>query len=236
MIYKQYTEAELSDINIDKRLKNKAILRYFENAASKHSDFVKNGVNNIIDTGISWVLLEWKMQVLERPKYGDVFEIHTWVRNSSKLYSYRDFELYVNGQKRVNGSSKWLLVDINTLRPKKITEELVCGYAPEQDKNVFGMPEFEKFTELSAYAQKMPYPIRKSDIDINGHVHNLNYLDMAYEILPYEKEFDYVGICYKKGIKYGDEVNILCTETDGNAYFRICGADNSTNALIELKA
>ena len=34
------------------------------------------------------------------------------------------------------------------------------------------------------YLFKKDYYIQRRDIDINEHMHNLNYLDMAYEILP----------------------------------------------------
>ena len=33
-------------------------------------------------------------------------------------------------------------------------------------------------------AEEMIYNIQRRDIDINQHMHNLSYLDMAYEILP----------------------------------------------------
>ncbi len=50
--------------------------------------------------------------------------------------------------------------------------------------------------------------IRK-DIDINKHMHNLYYLDLAYEALPDEiynkRPFDYVRITYKKEIKLGEK-------------------------------
>lgn len=233
MIFKYKFEPELSDVNTDKRVKNKSLLRFFENIAAKHSDSIHNGLNDIIDIGFSWVLLEWQLHVTDRPKYGDVLEVHTWVRNSTKLYSYRDFEVYANGVKKAEGSSKWLLVDIATLRPKKITDDLVKDYGPEPDKNVFGLAEFEKMKELPEYDTETDYIIRKSDIDINGHVHNLVYADMAYEVLD-AAEFDSLKISYKKEIKYGDAVKICKRSEGGRTFVKISGADGAVHALAEL--
>lgn len=234
MIFTYDFEMGLSDITNEKTVKNTAVLRIFEDIASKHSDSVHNGLNDIIDNGFSWVLLEWRLKVEKRPRYGDVLNARTWVRNSTKLYSYRDFEIYVNGERAVCGSSKWICVDIKTLRPVKLTDELLDKYRPEPDKNVFGMKEFDKVREQESYDKEISYIIRKSDIDINGHVHNLNYLDMAYEVFDIKKEPDSAIVSYKKEIKYGDAVKISGVVTDDGLFAKISG-ENGTNAVVELK-
>ncbi len=234
MIFTYDFETGLSDITNEKTIKNKSILRIFEDIASKHSDSIKNGLYDIIDNGFSWVLLEWRLKVEKRPCYGDVLQARTWVRNSTKLYSYRDFEIYVNGERAVCGSSKWICVDISTLRPVKLNEALLEKYLPEPDRNVFGAPEFEKMRELDEYALNIPYAVRKCDIDINGHVHNLNYIDMAYEAFDFEKEPDYAAILYKKEVKYGDPVSIAADENN-NGYFAKIYGEKGVNAIIEMR-
>ncbi|MBO5561520.1 MAG: hypothetical protein J6A07_07680 [Firmicutes bacterium] len=235
MIFRHTFEAELSDINSKKQVKNKALLRFFENVAGRHSDSLHNGLNDIIDTGRSWVLLEWRLKVLDRPVYGEKLEVCTWVRNSTKLYSYRDFEIWSGGVKKVIGSSKWILVDINTLRPIKLTDELLDVYKPEPDKNVFGEAEFDKVKEPEAYESERAFAIRKSDIDINGHVHNLNYIDMAEEILPDDSEYDHVDIVYKKEIKYGDIIKIMSDLQDDGVFVKICTENGTANAFVKLE-
>ena len=36
------------------------------------------------------------------------------------------------------------------------------------------------------YEREIEYNVNRRDIDLNGHMHNLNYLDLAYEALPEE--------------------------------------------------
>ena len=235
MIFKYNFEINLQDINNNKEIKNKSLLQALENISSKHSDSIKNGVSDIIDKGETWVLLDWKMQVLDRPKYGDVLEIHTWTRNSTRLYTYRDFEIYVNGERKVIASAKWLLVDSKTFRPIKLTEDVMLKYQPELEKNVFNELEIEKLKELDEYNNEINYLIRKSDIDINNHVHNLNYIDMAYEILDDAKEFNNVRISYKKEIKYEDKIKVESNIIDKKYYFVIKNIENNiTHSLIEM--
>ena len=37
-------------------------------------------------TKVTWVLLEWKLQVIKRPKYGQKINIDTWARYTNKCY------------------------------------------------------------------------------------------------------------------------------------------------------
>ena len=55
-------------------------------------------------------------------------------------------------------------------------------------------------------------------IDINGHVHNLDYLDLAYKALPeevYKKEFKILDIMYKKEIKLDETVKCFYSNENG---------------------
>ena len=54
------------------------------------------------------------------------------------------------------------------------------------------------------------YRIRRFDLDNNKHVHNLNYINFAYELLPEEiydkKEYVNLAIDFKHEIKMGQEL------------------------------
>ena len=75
---------------------------------------------------------------------------------------------------------------------------------------------------------------------MNKHMHNLYYLDLAYEALPedvYENErpFNNVRIMYKKEIKLGDTVNCKYTYQNGMHIVVIkSGDDKNLHAIIEL--
>lgn len=233
MIFTHSFESGLADINNEKKVKNKSLLTYLENIAGLHADSVKNGLYDIIETGFTWVILEWKMQVIDRPAYGEKLDVHTWARNSGKFYCYRDFEVYCGGALKVIASSKWMAVDIKNLRPMRITDELISKYMPEPDKNVFGIEEFEKMKEQPAYDTQAACPVRRTDIDINGHVHNLVYLDMAYELLD-GAEPDFVEISYKKELHYGDDARVLCRR-DGESAFVAIKTEAGTSAVLNVK-
>ena len=63
MIYTEKVKTALKDIGKDNKIKNRAILEILENVASYHSDLVGYGANDIGKTKLSWVLLDWKLEV-----------------------------------------------------------------------------------------------------------------------------------------------------------------------------
>ena len=195
----------LTDIEKDNKIKNIAILKMLENIGSYHSDIAGYGTNDIPIKKLSWILLDWKLKVIKRPTYGENLEIHTWARVANKFFTYRDFEIY-DGNKNLCAiaTSKWTLVNIEEGKMSKITEDVINSYKPEE-KEVFEKEKLEKLQEPKEFISNITYTVKRKDIDINKHMHNLYYLDLAYEALPEDvyntNIFDNVRIMYKKEIK-----------------------------------
>ena len=93
MIFIENFKMGLSDIEKYNKIKNIAILRMLENIGSYHSDIAGYGSNDIPIKKLSWILLDWKLKVINRPTYGETLEIHTWARVANKFFTYRDFEI-----------------------------------------------------------------------------------------------------------------------------------------------
>ena len=94
MIYKENFKMGLKDIWKNNEINNKAILEYLEDVAGYHSDSIGCGLNSSEHSHLNWILLDWKVKVIKRPKYGQTLEISTWSRKVEKFYAYRDFEIY----------------------------------------------------------------------------------------------------------------------------------------------
>ena len=239
MIYKEKFKLGLKDIGKDNKIKNRAILECLENIGSYHSDIAGYGANDTKRTKASWILLEWKLQVLDRPTYGDELEIHTWARGINKFFTYRDYEIYNKDNKLCAiATSKWALINIETGKLTRLTEEIINKYNPE-DKYVFSEPDIEKIELPNESDSVLEYTVIRKDIDINKHMHNLYYLDLAYEALPeeiYEKRpFDNVRITYKKEIKLGDVVKCEYSQLNNKYVVVIKNEDEKiVHAIIEI--
>lgn len=231
MVFKTNCVVEVEDINDKFKMTNKAILRCLQNVSIKHADSVGYGLKNVVKNGCTLVLLEWSFEVLERPKYGEELEVSTWLRKSNRKLAYKDFEIYSGGVKKIVASSKWILLDLKTFKSIPVGKDVLAIYQPEE-KVV--LDDYEML-EQDNYDNKIDYFIRKSDIDVNGHVHNLNYSDMALEVLDGFKELDNFKISYRKQIKYGDKIKINYTGIDKKYYVKIVNeTNNELSSLIEM--
>lgn len=210
-------------------ISNKGFLSILQDIAEMHSASVGYGVTDIDKTNYSWALLNWKIQFLNRPKYGETLTIKTWSRYSSKLYCYRDFEIYDSNQKLVAiASSKWVLIDVSKGRIAKLEDELMELYNPE-NKSVFNIVEIDKISEPTSIDNTINYRIRKADIDVNNHVNNLCYVDIALEAFPGStNEFNSCNnfeIMYKHQIRIDDEVDVSFT-VQNNENYVVIKSDN----------
>ena len=239
MIFKEKFKMGLNDIGKDNKIKNISILKILENIGGYHSDIAGYGSNDIATNKLTWILLDWKLKVLNRPKYGQTLDVHTWARVGNRFFTYRDFEIYdENGTLCAIATSKWTLINIEEGKMERITEEVIEKYKTEE-KEVFPGEKLDKLQMPEEFLSSINYTVKRKDIDINKHMHNLNYLDLAYEVLPEEvydlRPFDNVRIMYKKEIKYGDTVECKYTREDDKYVVVISSQDNKQlHSIIEL--
>ena len=186
MIYSNDYKIGIEDIGVNSEATNKALLAIMQDVSALHSASIGYGVLEIETKKRAWMLLDWKMKVIKRPKYNDEIKAETWSRKVERLYAYRDFQLKdKDGNIVAIGTSRWIFVDTDRRRPVRLTADIADLYESETDKSVF-TEEIKDIEYEEGYIFKREYYIQRRDIDINEHMHNLSYLDMAYEILPNE--------------------------------------------------
>lgn len=228
------------DINSLKELTNTGLLSYLEDVACIHSEFAGYGVSNIDKIKRTWILLSWKIKVIKRSKFADNLNVKTWSRLIDKFYAYRDFEIYNQDNDLVAiATSKWVFIDIEKGKIIKISEEVSEAYHQE-NVAVFEEKDIEKLQEPENYINKISYKITKNMIDINKHLHNTYYMDLAKEVLPDEISFsnepNEFEIMYKHEIKLGEVVRVMYSKIDDFYYIVIKNEEETkVHAIIKLK-
>lgn len=238
MIFEKNYTVGSRDIGNENKATNKAILKYLENIACRHSDEVGYGINTIEKTNAVWILLDWKLEVIERPSYGQTIKVRTWSRKMEKCCAYRDFEVYdENENKLARATTKWVLLEADTRKIQRIPEQFPIEYKQETERHAFE-EEIDKIHEPETEEVSIKLKTRRTDLDINNHVNNLNYLDLAYEVLPeeiYNKDLKNVRITYKHQTEPGETVNISYTQQEGKNIITIKTIDKvDLHAIVEL--
>ena len=227
----------LSDIGYENKLTNRSLLTYCENVAGLHSDIAGYGLLDTPKTKKGWVLLNWKVKFFERPLYGTELKIRTWSKGSDKLYAYRDFEI-MNKEGKLLGivTSRWVLIDLDKKHFVKMSEIPLAELYKQEDKSVFEI-DFPKITELASYTKCCEIKITNDLIDSNEHVHNLNYINFANQLIDIENQIKCLNIeiMYKKEIKAGEIVKAFYGYENNIHYVVIKTQDESAiHAVIKF--
>ncbi len=230
-VFKRDLKVKYWDVNSKSQLTSKGFIKYLQDVANEHSDEIGYGFKNITQTNLSWILLNWKVQIFKRPTVSDNIHIITWARVISRAISYRDFEVYDSNNNLICiASSKWALTNYSTHSLERISPEMRNAYGV-LEKKVFDVDINEKIKEPENSSFAYEYTIQRRDIDTNSHVNNLCYLDFAYEALPddvyYNINSSTTEIIYKKEIKYKDKIKCFYSHTNGKHIVTIKNDDLS---------
>ncbi|MCL1807789.1 MAG: thioesterase [Oscillospiraceae bacterium] len=176
-----------------------ALLNICQETGNMHS--IEIGyANDDLPEGFSWVLVKAFLR-LERPlKRQEEITVSTWYRGSAGAQVYRDYDVYANGVRAGEVITSWIMFDLIRQRPVRpdIAKETDLIYTPPEPKTVIpSKPERPGETHEAGTR-----PVRYSDLDMNGHMNNIVYLDVVCDTLRLEEhagvflksaEIHYVG-------------------------------------------
>lgn len=225
---------KITDIGPDFLVTNKAILNMLQETANSASSKVGFGVNNIEETGSTWVLLYWRLEMYDRVRYDSALNIKTWANFNKKIYSIRNFEIYHEDKVIGKAESKWVFVDAKNHGIKKITDEMVELYGNVEEP-IFDTA-FNDRVKFSEEAKKVyEYKTMRRDLDANHHVNNNVFIDIAIEALPEEiasTNFSNVSIIYKKELNYKDNVSCYYELKDNKHYIYLYNDTTDTFSSV----
>jgi len=230
MIFEEKFLVGMQDTDKNNLITNKALLEYMGNVACLHSNFAGTGPKQIAETNLSWVIVNWKVEVKNRPEYFEHFIVKTWSRGYDRLYAYRDFEITDEaGNQIAVATSRCAMVDTAKHKITRLNPEIMDKYGTETKQMIPGY-EFPKIKEFENFIKEGNYKINSMMIDFNNHVHNTSYLDLADEVIPEEyinNQFNNFEIIYKKEIKLNDNVLLRYSEDSGKKYVTIKSEDET---------
>jgi medium-chain acyl-[acyl-carrier-protein] hydrolase len=161
-----------------------SICNYLQEAAGNHAFALGVAIDQLAAQNLFWVLSRLRVRMDTYPKWRDEIRITTWPCGVERLFAHRDFEIYGPDGRRLGvATSAWLLLDIQKRRPTRMLD-VVRNFAVTDRARAF---EGDLGTRLAppprADAERV-FRVRLSDLDVNRHVNNVNYIEWAVETVP----------------------------------------------------
>ena len=240
MIVKHDFYIGMRDIDSNNYITDKGLLAALEDTGGIHSEIAGFGIIDLPKTHRFWMILSWHIEIIRRPKFNETITIHTWSKPCRKLYVYRDYEVFdKDGKLIATAGGKWVFINTENNSIVKAKDEMFSSYEIEPEKFSTDPALLEKLKEPKNYSNVVSYTINREMIDLNNHVHNLDYLDLAYKALPkeaYEKEFTKIDIMYKKEIKLNETVKCFYSNENGTHTVSIKSEDETVlHAIIKFE-
>ena len=180
--YSKDYEIKYYEQNVCGILKESSLLNFLQDIATLSAESLGFGPSFVFANNYAWVVLRYHIELYKDIKDISVVEIRTLPRGTSKLYAFRDFEIYTKeGALLAKIVSTWMLIDINTRRPLPTQKVLTMMNAFEkQDDDL----QYVNFTCEQVPTYEKTFEVRFDDIDVNRHANNCNYIVWALEALP----------------------------------------------------
>lgn len=202
-----------------------------ESLGFSKSDFEAVGEN------VSWVLTHLLVKMTRYPNWKERVTVETFPRGGRKVVAWRDFTILdESGAVLGVATSEWMLIDLATRKIVAVPEK-VLACASAEDVPVLGVEPFSRF-KFPADDGKMATPLRfraqNSQIDLNGHVNNVHYINWMFEpckgATPSEME-----VVFRSETFAGDEVVVEVAEEGEFRYHRVASADGKDHIIARSK-
>ncbi|XP_047307870.1 oleoyl-acyl carrier protein thioesterase 2, chloroplastic-like [Impatiens glandulifera] len=233
--YKENFIVRCYEVGINKTATVETIANLLQEVGCNHAQSVGFSTDGFATTlsmrklHLIWVTARMHIEIYKYPAWSDVIEIETWCQGEGRIGTRRDWILkdYATGEVIGRATSKWLMMNEDTRRLQKVTDDVrdeLNIYCPKETRLSFPEPNnksLKKISKLEDPAQytKLGLVPRRADLDMNQHVNNVAYIGWVLESIPQDiidtHELQTITLDYRRECQQDDVVDSLTSiETD----------------------
>lgn len=209
------------------------IINYYQDCSTFQSEDIGLGAENLKARKKAWILSYWQVIIDRYPKLGEEITVGTFATKFKGLFGDRNFVMKDSEGNRIAcANSIWVFMDMEKGRPARPGNEDIEPYGTEEPLD---MPyEGRKISLPETLKALEPFPVRKYHIDMNEHVNNCQYVQMAMEFLPKDKKIHQLRVDYKKSAVLGDIIYPKIAEEEERTVVELCDEAGQAFAVLEL--
>ncbi len=195
----------LSDAGIDGRLRVDGLARFLQDAGS--DDWADAG---IVSDDV-WVArrTSWRLREADRwPRLADTVTLTTWCGGTGAAWAERRTDVGVEGTVLIEAASLWVPIDEEG-RPRRVRPEFfdVYGSAAAGRR----VPGRVTTPPVDTDAARREWAVRRSDLDVIGHVNNAAVWSAVVEVIPTGTRG--ASVTHHGAIEYGDVVELVSSRS-----------------------
>ena len=207
----------VSDLQCDRfgRLKMSALCWFVQEMAGRHCVQLGLDWDNLAKKGLFWAIIRHRVQVTRLPHKGERIRLETWPMPTTRVAFPRSVVAFdEEGRVLFSSVSLWVLMDLESramILPGKsgvLVEGVTVGSEIAVPLSL--PPAVGENTEQRR--------VRFTDLDVNGHMNNTQYLNWVEDLLPGIYHRDHPAreftICYLREAREGQTLDLHWTLDD----------------------
>lgn len=180
-VYSRTLTLKSRDVDMFRRLRTAELFRLLQEASIAHTEELGMGRHMTLDKGLLWIVTHQKAEIARMPEYDETITVRSWPGETMHLLFPRYYDvLGEDGTPLIRASALWALLDEKERKIVNPAEHGVVVSAAEEDASLDlpGLPPI--LPEISRETFTVPF----SCIDLNGHMNNARYFDLAENRIP----------------------------------------------------
>lgn len=201
-----------------RRLRASTLFELLQTASIRHTEELGMGRDKTLDRGLLWVIGRQYAVIARMPEYDERIILRSWPGKTLRVLFPRYYEiLSERGETLVRASAVWSLMDRET-RSTVFPDEYGIEIAgAENGRELPYLTKLKTPETPHAFDFSIPY----SYVDLNGHMNNTRYFDLAEDGIPAAKSgklLREVRVEYSAEARLGATLHVYWGEEDGSYY------------------
>jgi len=214
--WKQSLSIHWANTDISGKLSLPGLGQLLINTATQHAENLGFGYEELKNQNLNWILFRMNIKLNRRPQWNEPVTLTTWPSGIRGLAGLREFVmLNEKGDELCTATSEWLIIDLESRRPKRLNQFEDILKFEEQEKAFNATPPVAN--AKGNFSDLFTVTIRHSDMDLNGHATARRYFDWMDDALYQihkEKEIDIIQITFLNETYLNESVTLQIDETN----------------------
>ncbi len=234
-MYQFSDRVRYSEMDENGRMTIPAVMDLFQDCSDYQSEALGIGQEFLAGRHRAWMLSFWQVFFERYPENRETFVAETRPWKFEHFLGYRNFALYdAAGKPMVKANSLWTMLDTQRMRPVRPAEDEKSPYGMDEPLEMT-YADTRKISLPEQMAEKDPVPVRRAHLDMNHHVNNVQYIQMAAEYFSMEKPVYELRAEYRTAALPGDTIFPRMGEKDGWQVVSLEKEDGTIFAVVAVR-
>ena len=188
----------------------------FMDVATLHAEQLGVGMRMMMQKGLFWLTVKTRVRFVRRPRLLEQVTLVTRPLAPDRLRSVREYAVEKDGETLILGKTEWAVFETAAGKLHAIPE-LFTGLELPTDP-LFSEPFSRIPPDFSEARELGRYTVRRTDVDLAGHMNNIAYLRAFLGLIPSDAWGDFpkgmLEICFRTPCFEGSTLTFRVRETE----------------------